>query len=78
MMRKILSIILGLLLLIAAIIAACSKTSILNKVEVPTETKADTTESETPPVEDADTLHEITFGPTIEAWAISEGDTLKL
>lgn len=80
-MKKILILISSILLLLAAIIISCSKTIILNRVEQEdeqTETKADTTETETPPAEDADTLHEITFQPIIEAWVISQGDTLKV
>lgn len=68
-------------LLFLAILFGCTKTIILNRVEEEqeqTETKADTTETETPPAEDADTLHEITFQPIIEAWVISQGDTLKV
>ena len=78
-MKQILIIISSILLILAAIIVGCSKTTILNKVEVeqPAETKADTTEMETP-AEDADTLHEITFNPVVEVWVISDGDTLKL
>lgn len=78
--RQIASVIFGIILLTLAMIVGCSKTIILNRVEEEeqTETKADTTETETPPAEDADTLHEITFQPIIEAWVISQGDTLKV
>lgn len=80
-MKKILILISGIIFLLVAIIISCSKTTILNRVEEEdeqTETKADTTETETPPAEDTDTLHEITFQPVIEVLVISQGDTLKV
>ena len=79
-MRKILSIVFGLIFLALAIILSCSKTTILNRVEEEqeqTETKADTTARDIPQMQE-DTLHEITFQPMIEAWVISQGDTLKV
>ena len=71
-MRKILSIIFGIILLTVVIIMSCSKTVILNEVKQMPESKADTVAREvaTPPQEDADTLHEITFEPTIISWEV--------
>ena len=81
-MKKILILISSIILLLAAIIISCSKTIILNKVEEDEEyvkpTRADTTARDIPPIEEADTLHEIIFQPMIDAWVISQGDTLKI
>lgn len=80
-MKQILLLISSILLLLAAIIISCSKTTILNKVEEEEEyikpTRADTTARDIPQMPE-DTLHEITFQPMIEAWVISQGDTLKV
>lgn len=79
-MKKILILISSILFLLVAIIISCSKTIILNKVEEEeerTETKADTTARDIPQMQE-DTLHEITFQPMIEAWVISQGDTLEV
>lgn len=79
--RQIALVIFGIILLTLAIIVGCSKTIILNKVEEDEEyvkqTRADTTARDMPPMQE-DTLHEITFQPMIEAWVISQGDTLKI
>ena len=74
-MRKILSIIFGIILLTVVIIMSCSKTTILNRVEEEqeqTETKADTAAREVavPAKDTTDTLHEITFEPTIISWEV--------
>ena len=80
-MRKTLSILFGIVLLALAFFLSCSKTIILNKVEEEKEyvkpTRADTTARDIPQMPE-DTLHEITFQPMIEAWVISQGDTLKV
>lgn len=75
-MRKILSIIFGLVLLTVVIIMSCSKTIILNKAEQEQEqmpeSKADTAAREVavPAKDTTDTLHEITFEPTIISWEV--------
>ena len=78
--RSILFIASVVIVSILAFILSCSKTTILNKVEQEdeqTETKSDTTTRNVPQMQE-DSLHEITFQPMIEAWVISQGDTLKV
>ena len=77
-MRTLISSILVTLLIAVLVIWGCSKTIIRNEVLMEEEqpkprrvTQRDTTQRD-------DSLHEITFSPSVEAWVISDGDTVRV